>query len=192
MNRQLQKVQSLPSLIIAEHEQQPSAEELQADLDAAYAALEPVKEYTGNQLYRRNRRTYFTIVKMLGEELSTRLIAFACGVSPGTVEAVRQRERIPIEIEKERILNTVRSVVRVSAERMLEVAPTTTPKEASIMFGIAVEKMQILSGEPSVIIGKEEQLTHRSFHELLAALPRAHVVEADTCPQADEAPKGKQ
>ena len=130
MNRQLQKVQTLPSLIIAEHEQQPSAEELQAAIDAAYAALESVKDYTGNQLYRRNRRTYLAIVKLIGEGLSTRLIAFACGVSPTTVEAVRQRERIPIEIEKERILNTVKNVVRVSAERMLEVAQTTTPKEA--------------------------------------------------------------
>ena len=44
MNRQLQKVQTLPSLIIAEHEQQPSAEELQAAIDAAYAALESVKD----------------------------------------------------------------------------------------------------------------------------------------------------
>ena len=69
-------------------------------------------------------------MKLIGEGLSTRLIAFACGVSPTTVEAVRQRERIPIEIEKERILNTVKNVVRVSAERMLEVAQTTTPKEA--------------------------------------------------------------
>jgi hypothetical protein len=194
MNRQLQKARTLPSLIIGEHEQQPSPEELQADLDAAYASLEPVKEYTGNQLYRRNRRTYLTIVKLIGEGLSTRLIAFACGVSPGTIDAVRQRERIPIEIEKERILSTIKNVVRVSAERMLEVAPDTSPKEASIMFGIACEKMQLLSGEPSVIIGKEEQLTHRSFNELLAALPvaNAQVIEADTCPQADEAPKGKQ
>ena len=189
MNRQLQKVQSLSGLIIAEHEQQPSAEELQAELDAAYASLEPLKEFTGSQLYRRNRRTYFTIVKMLGEELSTTLIAFACGVSPGTVEAVRQRERIPIEIEKERILNTVKSVVRVSAERMLEIAPDCSPKEASIMFGIACEKMLLLSGEPSVIVGKEEQLTHRSFNELLDALPTANVIEVAGSQQADEAPK---
>jgi hypothetical protein len=159
MNRQLQKAQTLPSLIIGEHEQQPSAEELQADVDAAYAALEPVKEYTGDQLYRRNRRTYFTIVKMLGEELSTRLIAFACGVSPGTIESIRYRERIPIEIEKDRILHTVKSVVRVSAERMLEVAPECSPKEASIMFGIACEKMQLLTGEATIRIGKKSKST---------------------------------
>jgi hypothetical protein len=124
--------------------------------------------------------------------LSTRLIAFACGVSPSTIEAVRHRERIPIEIEKERILNTVKSVVRVSAERMLEVAPTCNPKEASIMFGIAVEKMQTLSGEPCVIVGKEEQLSHRSFNEILAALPDAQVIEVSDSQQTDEAPKGKQ
>jgi hypothetical protein len=124
MNRQLQKVQGLPSLIIAEHEQQPSAEELQAELDAAYASLEPVKEYTANQLYRRNRRTYLTAVKLAGEGLSTRLIAFACGISPSSVESIRQRERLCTEIEKERILNSVKSAVRVCAERVLELAST--------------------------------------------------------------------
>jgi hypothetical protein len=191
MNRQLQKVQTLPSLIIGEHEQEPSPEELQADLDAAYASLEPAKEYTGAQLFRCNRRAYMTAVKMAGEGLSTRLIAFACGVSPGTVEAVRTREKLSIETEKERILNTVRSVVRVSAERMLEVAHTTTPKEASIMFGIACEKMLLLSGEPSVIVGKEEQLTHRSFNDLIAALPvaSAQVIEPSNCQQVGEAAK---
>ena len=63
------------------------------------------------------------------------------------------------------------------------------------MFGIAVEKDATpLSGEPTVIVGKEEQLTHRSFNELLAALPvaSARVIEAGNCQQADEAPKGKQ
>ena len=64
------------------------------------------------------------------------------------------------------------------------------------MFGIACEKMQLLiSGEALLfIVGKEEQLTHRSFNDLIAALPiaSAHVIEADTCPEADEAPKGKQ
>jgi hypothetical protein len=62
------------------------------------------------------------------------------------------------------------------------------------MFGIACEKMQLLTGEATIRIGKEEQVDHTSFNELLAALPSAsaRVIEADTCPQADEAPNGKQ
>ena len=56
------------------------------------------------------------------------------------------------------------------------------------MFGIATEKMLLLSGEPSVIIGKEEQLTHRLFNELLDALPTANVIEVASSHQAKGEP----
>ena len=52
-----------------------------------------------NQLYRRDRRTYLTVVKMIGEGLSTRLDRVCCGISPSSVEAIRQREQLSIEVE---------------------------------------------------------------------------------------------
>jgi hypothetical protein len=181
MNRQLQKAQRLPSLITGEHRQQPSIEELQAELDAACASLEPLKEYTGNQLYRRNRRTYLTIVKMLGEGLSTRLIAFACGVSPGTIQAVGHREQISIEAEKARILSTVRAGMRVCAERVLELSSSMNAFEASLAFKIFAEKEQMLVGAgEALIIRNDEKFTHTSLNKLLSSLPdESGIVEAN-------------
>src|SRR5258708_1346369 len=57
---------------------------------------------------------------------------------------------------------------------MLELAPTISARDASIAFGIAAEKMQLLSGEATMIVGKEDSVKHASFNELIDGLPQAN------------------
>jgi hypothetical protein len=180
MSKYLQKVRNLPSLLCNAN----------GHYEAGCNYLEKVKEYSGDRLYRLYPAKYHAVARMIADCLGTRLIADACGVSHHTVEAVRIREGIPIEVEKTRMLNTVKSVTRVCSERMLELAPTMNAKEAAIAFGIAAEKMQLLSGEATMILGKEETVKHASFNEMLATLPQAdaHVVSTQQPYENDEVP----
>jgi hypothetical protein len=65
---------------------------------------------------------------------------------------------------------------------MLELAPIMNAKEASIAFGIAAEKMQLLSGEATMIVGKDDQVKHASFNDLIASLPQADAVVVNSNP----------
>jgi hypothetical protein len=165
------------SLILAEQEKPAQLSFFEED---AYELLESANggyEFTGERLFAREPRKYQLCVKMIAEGLATRQIARALQVSPNTVEAVRKRERIPIEAEKESILQTVRVVTRLCAERVMELAPTMLARDASIAFGIFAEKMQLLSGEATHIVGKEEQIRHADFNKLIESLPAANAHE---------------
>lgn len=113
----------------------------------------------------------------MSEMLSTSMIAEACEMSAQTVEAIRIREKWPIEKEREHLLSTVRAGTRVCAERVLELASSMNAKESAVAFGILAERGQLLAGEPTVIVGKEEQVQHQDFNTLLASLPQANVIE---------------
>ena len=96
MNRQLQKVQHLQSLLADDPE-------LEASFEAACDKLAEVKQYTAETLYRRRPGVYKLITRMIGQSLSVRMISEACGVSPHTVECVRGREGASIEQEKSKL-----------------------------------------------------------------------------------------
>jgi hypothetical protein len=179
-----------PSLImtLADRSSEDSDQEA---CNKALAALEslPVKEYTGGNLWKRDPRRYGMIVRMISECLSARMIARACGVSVRTVEAVRQRERFSIQKEREQILKTVRAGARVCAEKVLELAPTMDAKQAAIAFNIFVAKMLSLQEEATSITIKKDELSHKTFNDLIAALPaaKANVIEASNAEHSGEA-----
>jgi hypothetical protein len=147
----------------------------------AYETLERHGEFTGERLAERRPRIYALVCKMIAERLSTRSIARACGVSPNTVEACRRREGASVDALKEELLAIVRSGARLCAERVQELAPEMDARDASVAFGILTEKLLLLSGEATVIIGSDERVKHEDFNALLEALPRAdaRVIEAE-------------
>jgi hypothetical protein len=151
--------------------------------EKALAKIEsgPLLEFSGRRLFERKPKIYAAICKAIAEGLSTAMIARAFGVSQNTVQAVRLRE--PTELEKTRILELVRSASRLCVERVLELAPTMTARDASIASGIMLEKALLLSGEAtSITLNKnEESLSHEDFNALLNSLPaepsQADVIE---------------
>jgi hypothetical protein len=191
MNRQIKG--GRPSLLLAKRE--PGETEAQA-YEKALAKLEagPVPEFSGLRLYQRRPKIYATICRMLAENMATAAIARACAVSPSTVTAVSLREKIPVEMEREKLLNLVRSAAKLSIEKLLELIPSlTSSRDAAICAGILIERQQLLAGEPTNIslVNKGEQLSHASYNELLNSLPSANVVEISSQQAPVGEPKGE-
>jgi hypothetical protein len=105
---------------------------------------------------------------MISESLSTSMIARALAISPSTVQAVRLRENISVEVERSRLLDLVRGASRLCVERLTELIPSMSARDAAISAGILIEKQQLLSGEATFIsAAKHEQLSHVDFNTLL-------------------------
>jgi hypothetical protein len=51
---------------------------------------------------------------------------------------------------------------------------------SSNSFGMQSEKMQLLQGEATMIVGKEEQVKHVTFNDLLNSLPQANATTVST------------
>jgi len=164
------------SLIVAQDAAAISQPLLFSDLkDEAMEKLEATGEFTGERLAERRPNVYRLIVELIAEgTLSENQIAKACRVSRNTVAAVRNREGIPIEQVKERIKRNVREALLATSERVLELAPTMSAKDAIIATGVLAEKDALLNGEATHIIGRPgDKAKHADFNAMLEALPVA-------------------
>jgi hypothetical protein len=162
-----------PSLLLANRDPGDTDERA---YEKALAKIEsgPMLEFSGFRLHQRHPRIYAAAVKMIAEGLSTAMIARALGVSQNTVQAVRLRE--PVELEKTRFLDLVRNASRLCVERLCELIPTMSARDASIASGIMLEKSLLLAGEAtSITLKKDEQsLAHQDFNAILNSLPQAN------------------
>jgi|GEM_PF-6476296 len=138
--------------------------------------LEQHGDFTGERLFGQHPDRYQAIVELIAEcTIPDTYIAKLAKVSRNTINAVRDREKIPIERIKESILRNVRTGLRMVTERVIELAPTMNAKESVIALGILAEKHQLLSGEATSIIGTTagDKLQHASFNDLIDQLPAA-------------------
>lgn len=62
-----------------------------------------------------------------------------------TVRAVRDREAIPIAERKERLVSILGNVAELTAERMEELAPHATLRDAGMAAGVATDKLARVS-----------------------------------------------
>ena len=132
-------------------------------------------DFTGQRLFERDPEKYSVVISLIAEgTVPDAYIAKLCGVSRNTVNGVREREKIPVEQEKERILKNVRTGLRMVTERIVELAPGMSARDAIIAAGVLAEKMQLLSGEATaIIITAGEKVKHQDFNSLIDALPAA-------------------
>lgn len=137
--------------------------------------LEARGEFTGERLFVRDRAKYDFIVTLLAEgTIPDQYIAQLCKVSRNTINGIRDREKIPVEHIKERILRTVRTGLLMAAERLVELLPAMNGRDATIAIGVLAEKMQLLSGEATQIIASAgDKVKHAAFNDLVASLPAA-------------------
>jgi len=135
-------------------------------------------DFTGERLFERDPEKYGVIVSLIAEgTVPDAYIAKLCGVSRNTVNGIREREKIPVEQEKERILKNVRTGLRMVTERIVELAPGMSARDAIIAAGVLAEKMQLLSGEATaIIVNAGEKVKHQDFNSLIDALPAADAV----------------
>lgn len=127
-------------------------------MDAAFFAEEesgPNRVFTGARLFAQNPELYKAIVALSAEGLGAIRIGRILHVSAHTVQAVREREPEAVAIEKNRIANLSRAGARMCVEGILDMlsdpeqAKKISLKDKGIVFGILVEKDELLSGSPT-------------------------------------------
>lgn len=103
---------------------------------------------TGERLFRDRLDVYKAVVRMLAEPGVTILeICRICHVTDNVVRSVKARENISIAHEKKTVLGSITHGLRLASERVIEVMPTASAKDALLGVGILTEKMQLLSGD---------------------------------------------
>jgi hypothetical protein len=108
---------------------------------------------TGERLFRDRPDVYKAVVKLIAEPgVSIRTICRECHVSDHTVRSVANREKIPIAHVKKQVLSNITHGLRLASERVIELMPEASPRDALIGVGILGEKMQLLGGEATARI----------------------------------------
>jgi hypothetical protein len=88
-------------------------------------------------------------VELLAEPgMSINKITKLCRVSEHTVRAVREREAVSIAERKQRLMSIFGNVAEMAAERMEELAPQATLRDAGMAAGIATDKLLALGSDP--------------------------------------------
>jgi hypothetical protein len=107
---------------------------------------------TGERLFRDWPEGYKAMVRLLAEPVSVRTICRELHVSDHTVRSVASREKIPIATVKKQVLSNIAHGMRLASERVIELMPEASARDALLGVGILGDKMALLSGEPTVRI----------------------------------------
>jgi hypothetical protein len=111
-------------------------------------------------------------VKLLAEPgVSIRTICKECHVSDHTVRSVADREQISIATVKKEVLSNITHGLRLASERVIEIMPDASAKDAVLGVGILTEKMQLLSGEATMRVEEPKRVDiFADFSEFLKNL----------------------
>lgn len=120
------------------------------------------REFTAARLFSENRDSYLTIISLLAEGLGLRRIGRLMKVSPNTVIAVRDREGVNVDTEKERLSHLYRNGARMCGESILEDladpdrCKKISTKDKAIVLGVLTEKAELLAGLPTARVRVEK------------------------------------
>jgi predicted phage replisome organizer len=108
---------------------------------------------TGERLFRDRPDVYKAVVKLLAEPgVSVRTICRECHVSDHTIRSVAGREGIAIATVKKEVLSNIAHGMRLASERVIELMPEASARDALLGVGILGDKMILLAGEPTMRI----------------------------------------
>jgi hypothetical protein len=145
---------------------------------------------TGERLFRDRPDVYKAVVKMLAEPgVSIRSICATLHVTDDTVRAVKERENISIAAQKKAVLSNITYGLRLASERVIELMPEASARDALIGVGILGEKMQLLSGDATARldvdlnhrfdVGEELRKLNEEAREMIKRA-KARVIDSDT------------
>jgi transcriptional regulator with XRE-family HTH domain len=128
--------------------------------------------YTGERLARERPRVYRQVMRLLSEGISARKICGACHVTRETVRAVERREAESISARKQELAATAARVAQAAIEQIEDDLAVGKIKGVQLVpvFGVAVDKLQALSGDPALTISlnrDHHHLDHRRIHEFV-------------------------
>lgn len=141
-------------------------------------------QFSGEQVFKSRPDVYRAVVHALGEGMGIRSIAKVFKISHHTIIAIREREGIQIATIKQRTSRDLRAFASIAAERLVEEMDSIPLQSLPVAIGIAIDKAQLLDGEATSILGKEEKrITPDDFNDYLKGI-EAQVLE--TVSVADE------
>ena len=136
--------------------------------------------YTGERLARERPRIYREVMRLLSEGTSARKICRACHVTRETVRAVERREAESISARKQELAVIAARVAQASIEQLEDDVAAGKIKGAQLVpvFGVCVDKLQALSGDPALRIALDHTDQHihahispMSYKQILDSLP---------------------
>ena len=136
--------------------------------------------YTGERLARERPRIYREVMRLLSEGTSARKICRTCHVTRETARAVERREAESINARKQELAASAARVAQASIEQIEDDLAAGKIKGTLLVpvFGVCVDKLQALSGDPALRIALDHAHQHihahiqeSTYQELLAHLP---------------------
>jgi hypothetical protein len=153
--------------------------------------------YTGERLARERPRIYREVMRLLSEGTSARKICRTCHVTRETARAVERREAESINARKQELAASAARGAQASIEQIEDDVAAGKIKGAQLVpvFGVCVDKLQALSGDPALRITLDHahqhihaHITEASYDDLLAHLPKRNHAPED--PHAPDQPGG--
>jgi hypothetical protein len=134
---------------------------------------DPARNYTG-KIVEKNAERVQAILAARAMGFPLRIVCEGFHVSPHTVAELERRHATKLATLKDRIVRKAGAFVELGLDRLLD------PKEIKRMdidklmvsVGIAIDKMQVLSGEPSVIVGTADVPTKFTIDGMRERLAR--------------------
>jgi hypothetical protein len=136
--------------------------------------------YTGERLARERPHIYRAVMRLLSEATSARKICRSCHVTRETVRAVERREAESISARKQELAVIAARVAQASIEQIEDDLAAGRIKGAQLVpvFGVCVDKLQALSGDPALRIAFDHShehihahITEQSMEEIMWHLP---------------------
>jgi len=119
----------------------------------------PAWHCTGEYLKKHRPKIYEQALMMLCEPgISIRSICRTLHISHNTLASMQECEAPNLDTRKKVILRTVTRGLRLCAERVEELAPTMSARDALVGVGILGEKMELLSGSATQRIESVERV----------------------------------
>lgn len=138
-----------------------------ADADSKLTKdIRGVGHFTGERLKKQRPQIYDAIVKCLAEGMGILRIAAAFNVSNNTVTAVRDAEGLSISNEKRQVSRNLRDFAKLGSERLVDEVANIPVAQLPIAIAVAIDKMQVLDGEPNRILETREKV--RSIEDINA------------------------
>lgn len=132
----------------------------------------PRFEYSGERFKRDHPELHALAVSMLAERVPVRRIADLLHASQNTIRAVAIAERVPIDAQRQIILDGAMFAQRLAVDRIterLQAEALPSLKDSAVAFGILTQNVQLLSGGATVRLERME-----SSEDIYSGFERLH------------------
>lgn len=129
----------------------------------------PVPQYTG-KIVEKNADRVQQILQARAMGFGIRQITSAFRVSAHTVAELERRHALKLATLKERLARKFGVFVELGIDRAITEVDRMDIDRLLVSLGIAADKLQVLTGEPSIIVGQPEDRSRFSVDTLRARL----------------------